>query len=151
MRINYNGFVSINGKQGATNTALVVSDATNATLIFLFPSSGNIAFGGNQGHNLNFGNFSTKADTTFTSQITLNSTSGAVSCSGSLTSSGAIHANSGILTINAADWTSSGSKGVIFSLVGCEFGVFPRTRILADVASTSISQWDLVAIRFLLL
>ncbi len=32
MRINNNDVVSINGKQGATNTALTVSDATNATL-----------------------------------------------------------------------------------------------------------------------
>jgi hypothetical protein len=54
-----NCVVSINGKQGATNTALTVSDATNATLKIGFPSSANIGFGGNQGHHLNFGYFST--------------------------------------------------------------------------------------------
>ena len=52
-----NGVVSINGKQGATNTALIVTDATNATLKIGFPSSGNVGFGGNQGHHLNFGYF----------------------------------------------------------------------------------------------
>ncbi len=54
---SFNGLVSINGKQGATNTAFIVSDSTNATLKIGFPSSGNIAFGGNQGHHLNFGYF----------------------------------------------------------------------------------------------
>jgi hypothetical protein len=39
--------------------------------------------------------------------------SGNVVCSGSLTSSGAIYANNGILTINAAEWTSGGSKGIV--------------------------------------
>jgi hypothetical protein len=78
MRINNNGVVSINGKQGATNTALTVSDATNATLKIGFPSSGNIGFGGNQGHHLNFGYFSTNADTLYTSQMILNTSTGNV-------------------------------------------------------------------------
>ncbi len=37
-----------------------------------------------------------------------------ISCAGTLTSTGKIYANSGILNINAADWTSGGSKGAIF-------------------------------------
>ncbi len=44
----------------------------------MFYSSGNISIGGNQGHNLNFGCFSANADTSFTQQITLNTTTGKV-------------------------------------------------------------------------
>ncbi len=36
MRINDNGVVSINGKQGTTNTALIITNATNATLKLVF-------------------------------------------------------------------------------------------------------------------
>jgi hypothetical protein len=78
MKINNNGEVSINGKQGTTNIALIVTDATNATLKIGFPSSGNIGIGGNQGHHLNFGYFSTNADTVYTSQMILNTSTGNV-------------------------------------------------------------------------
>jgi hypothetical protein len=40
-----NGVVSIDGKQGTTNTALIVTDSVNATLKIGFPSLRNIAFG----------------------------------------------------------------------------------------------------------
>ena len=39
---------------------------------------------------------------------------GNTSCIGTLTASGKIYANSGIISTNAAEWTSGGLKGVIF-------------------------------------
>jgi hypothetical protein len=37
IRISNNGVVRINGAQGATNTALIVTDSVNATLKLVFP------------------------------------------------------------------------------------------------------------------
>jgi hypothetical protein len=36
-------------------------------------------------------------------------------CIGTLTSSGKMYRNSGVLVLNAAGWTSGGTKGLIFS------------------------------------
>ncbi len=80
-KIDNNGVVIINGKQGATNTAVIVTDSVNATLKIGFPSLRNIAFGGHPDHDLNFGYFSANADTSFTPQNKLIASTGRVGIS----------------------------------------------------------------------
>jgi len=82
LKLGYDGSVivlgnlTVNGYVGNTHTSFYCTDAINAQYKICFYSSGNIGMGGNQGHHLNFGYFSTNADTSFTPQMTLNTTNG---------------------------------------------------------------------------
>jgi hypothetical protein len=88
LKLGYDGSVivlgnlTVNGYVGNTHTSFYCTDAINAQYKICFYSSGNVGMGGNQGHHLNFGYFSTNANTSFTPQMTLNTSSGEFTVNG---------------------------------------------------------------------